>query len=61
MALNIPWDEWAVLYRKIYRCSKRYQSATREYHIQQARVNGSTNTGVIQQFMQRCLFADKET
>lgn len=61
MALNIPWDEWVVVYRKTYRCNKRYPLAIRQYHIQQARVSGITDTGAIQQFMQRCLFADKET
>ncbi len=61
MALNIPWDEWAVVYRKTYPCSRDQPRPFQQHHIRQARLHGISTTGNIQQFMQRCLFADKET
>jgi hypothetical protein len=55
---NVPFDEWAVLYRKMYGTNKNMSFRQREHNIAEARTR-RTDSGQIQKLMQHCIFNEE--
>ena len=57
---NVPFDEWAILYRHTYTTHKDYPVTAREHHIEESRKRGIGSTSTIYRRMQWCIFGSIE-